>query len=291
MSVTRATKASTLSLHALDAPGASAERQAKIKRSKYAAICSLNGYENMPFVLETHGALCRSGQALLKRLAGHSADLSPEAFMRHAHGRLSVALQNGNAFVQLDAVQSFLQQELRGGVRQQRLAVNQTRMRDYMQLSAIAHARADISASRHPRRASAHSHTSAGTRTAADSDAESESDSTPPVSFDSSRTLARSDVQVSLRGVSLSFVPSIAALQSAAPQQPTRSFSAPLQPCRMDATPGAAAADSNSDSDSDRGSFSARQPRADDEHEPDSRSHAHTGTHAHSAVDIAIGGA
>ena len=53
----------------------------------------------VPFALESYGGKGQHAAALLQRMAAHSLERSPEAFLVHAERVLGVALQAGNAGV------------------------------------------------------------------------------------------------------------------------------------------------------------------------------------------------
>lgn len=89
------------------------------KHAKYDAIAHLNGYEMIPFIVESYGGLSLDAKQLLSRLASHSTQVSESEWLRHAMRSLSVALQAGNAFVVQAGMQQQLTSQLRHGMFQQ----------------------------------------------------------------------------------------------------------------------------------------------------------------------------
>ena len=66
----------------------------------YDAECAHHGWQLVPFVLESYGALGSSACRFLEQISAHSTDRSPADFLAHATNMLSVAyLQVGNAHV------------------------------------------------------------------------------------------------------------------------------------------------------------------------------------------------
>jgi hypothetical protein len=78
-------------------PLVAADDAERLKLAKYTAECQRAGWTMVPFALESYGAKGKSATRLLQRMAAHSLDRSPEAFLAHADRVLSVALQVGNA--------------------------------------------------------------------------------------------------------------------------------------------------------------------------------------------------
>ena len=74
-----------------------------IKNRKYGDWATQRGGRFIPFVLETHGALGKQAEAVLKllaKVASHSsAVLSVTDFLTQFKQKLSVTLQRGNALV------------------------------------------------------------------------------------------------------------------------------------------------------------------------------------------------
>jgi len=71
----------------------------KRKHATYDAECARHGWKMVPFAMESLGAKGAEASKLLLRMASHSLDKSPAAFLEHADRRLSTALQIGNAYV------------------------------------------------------------------------------------------------------------------------------------------------------------------------------------------------
>jgi hypothetical protein len=108
VSITRPTNASNLSRSAtLTTQLVSTRAREREKMNKYSAIADVNGYELIPFVMETYGGLGHAAAALLRRLAQHSREYSPNEFIRHAYARLSVCLQASNANLALLSMQQL----------------------------------------------------------------------------------------------------------------------------------------------------------------------------------------
>ena len=100
VSVVRSTQASKLKQQSNPTtPLQAAGYRAKSKHKKYDEICRVNGYQMVPFVIESTGALAPEGRQLLKLLSEHASDsdLSPREWLAHAYNYISVVLQNGNA--------------------------------------------------------------------------------------------------------------------------------------------------------------------------------------------------
>jgi Reverse transcriptase (RNA-dependent DNA polymerase) len=89
------------------------------KHAKYDAIAQLNGYEMIPFIVESYGGLSLDARQLLSRLASHSTQVSESEWLRHALRSLSVALQAGNAFVAQAGMQQQLTSQHRNSLVQQ----------------------------------------------------------------------------------------------------------------------------------------------------------------------------
>jgi hypothetical protein len=62
----------------------------------------------VPFAMESLGAKGAEATKLLLRMASHSLDKSPAAFLEHADRRLSAALQIGNAHVAVQGTTDLL---------------------------------------------------------------------------------------------------------------------------------------------------------------------------------------
>jgi hypothetical protein len=110
VTVVRPTRASTLHAQARSVstlPLTATRAPASWKHSKYDEIARVNGYRMVPFVVESYGGIGAEANTLLHTLASHSKELSPQAFLLHAHKRLSVALQSSNANVAQLAMQQF----------------------------------------------------------------------------------------------------------------------------------------------------------------------------------------
>lgn len=97
VSVVRSTSPSKITKGRTDVPLAAATYRARDKHRKYDRICEVNGYTNIPFVLESNGGLSHEAAKLLRLLSLHSADISPREWLAHAHKVISVVLQRGNA--------------------------------------------------------------------------------------------------------------------------------------------------------------------------------------------------
>ena len=97
VSVVRSTAPSKIAQGRTDKPLAAASYRARDKHRKYDRICEVNGYTNMPFVLESNGGLSREAAKLLRLLSTHSVDVSPRQWLAHAHKVISVVLQSANA--------------------------------------------------------------------------------------------------------------------------------------------------------------------------------------------------
>ena len=69
------------------------------KHATYDAECARHGWKLVAFALESFGAHGTEAAQLLQRMAAHSVDKSPAAFLTHAQRMLSSALQTGNAHV------------------------------------------------------------------------------------------------------------------------------------------------------------------------------------------------
>jgi len=132
----------------------------KRKHAYYDAECAKHGWKLVPFALESLGAKGSEAAQLLQRMAAHSLDKSPTAFLEHADRRLSAALQIGNAHVSMQGAADLLLRSYhsacsfasargvanshssRGpGRNQQRRSANELRSRDTQRdFSAIVHA-------------------------------------------------------------------------------------------------------------------------------------------------------
>ena len=80
----------------------------KRKHAHYDAECARHGWKMVPFAMESLGAKGAEAAKLLLRMASHSLDLSPAAFLEHADRRLSAALQIGNAHVAVQGTTDLL---------------------------------------------------------------------------------------------------------------------------------------------------------------------------------------
>ena len=105
----------------LTTPLYSCRQPANRKHALYDEIATLNGYEMIPFVVETYGGLAPEARALLRTLSSHAEDTSEREWLRHAQRCISIALQSGNAFV----AQTGMQQQHTAGVRQTSFQVSQ----------------------------------------------------------------------------------------------------------------------------------------------------------------------
>ena len=90
-------------------PGHAAHRAEQGKRAKYRRA-GFQGYQFMPFGVETYGRLGRSAMKLLNRLSKVKTlkDASPEMFLATSMRELSVALCKGNALVFRKAAQLYV---------------------------------------------------------------------------------------------------------------------------------------------------------------------------------------
>jgi hypothetical protein len=79
----------------------------QIKTSKFSEIATLNKYTLFPFIMESLGGLGVRGQQLIKTLAKHAVDYTPQQLLQHIRRRLSVTLQIGNANALLQAMQQL----------------------------------------------------------------------------------------------------------------------------------------------------------------------------------------
>ena len=108
----------------LSTPLFSCRAPAAAKHSRYDAIAMLNGYQMIPFCMETYGGIAPEAMALLRTLAAHAEDsneFDPRSFLTHAVKCLNVGLQSGNAFV----AEAGMQMHLTNDVRQERLYASQ----------------------------------------------------------------------------------------------------------------------------------------------------------------------
>ena len=121
VSVTRPTTRSTMNSasHAiLTTPLYSCRARATEKHTRYDAIAMLNGYQMIPFCLETYGGIASEAMTLLRTLASHahdSSEFSQRTFLTHSIQCLSVGLQSGNAFVAEAGMQQHLTDDTRRG--------------------------------------------------------------------------------------------------------------------------------------------------------------------------------
>ena len=97
VSVVRSTSPSKTAKGRTDVPLTAAAYRARDKHRKYDRICEVNGYTNIPFVLESNGGLSREASKLLRLLSTHCTDESPKQWLAHAHKVISVVLQSANA--------------------------------------------------------------------------------------------------------------------------------------------------------------------------------------------------
>jgi hypothetical protein len=97
VSVVRSTSPSKTASGRTDVPLAAASYRARDKHRKYDRICEVNGYTNMPFVLESNGGLSHEASKLLRLLSKHAVDVTPREWLAHAYSVISVVLQQGNA--------------------------------------------------------------------------------------------------------------------------------------------------------------------------------------------------
>ena len=89
---------------------AAAKNREARKHQKYDSQSSSNGAKFIPFVLETYGGFGKEALAFIKKLSKFYTELSPtpvhESFSLLVSKSISVALQKGNALVQLAASQA-----------------------------------------------------------------------------------------------------------------------------------------------------------------------------------------
>jgi hypothetical protein len=128
VAVTRPTTRSRLSVpsessRVLSTPLYSCRKTADKKHSMYDEIAVLNGYEMIPFVMESYGGIAPEAQSLLLTLASHATDMKERQWMTHAKRCISVALQAGNAFI----AQAGMQQQLTSHTRRDRFQSSQRR--------------------------------------------------------------------------------------------------------------------------------------------------------------------
>jgi hypothetical protein len=128
VAVTRPTTRSRLSVpsessRVLSTPLYSCRKTADKKHSMYDEIAVLNGYEMIPFVLESYGGIAPEAQSLLRTLSSHATDMKERQWMTHAMRCISVALQAGNAFI----AQAGMQQQLTSHTRRDRFQTSQRR--------------------------------------------------------------------------------------------------------------------------------------------------------------------
>jgi hypothetical protein len=97
VSVVRTTAPSNIATGRTDVPLAAASYRARDKHRKYDRICEVNGYTNIPFVLESNGGLSREASKLLRLLSTHSTDMGQREWLAHAQKVISVVLQTANA--------------------------------------------------------------------------------------------------------------------------------------------------------------------------------------------------
>jgi len=99
VSIARSTAPSKIAKGRTDVPLAAARYRARDKHRKYDRICEVNGYKNIPFVLESNGGLSPEAIKLLRLLSMHSVDVSPKQWLAHAYKLkvISVTLQSANA--------------------------------------------------------------------------------------------------------------------------------------------------------------------------------------------------
>ena len=87
-----------------------AKAREAVKHKKYDSQSSSNGAKFIPFVLETYGGFGKEALAFIKKLSKFYTELSPtpvhESFSLLVSKSISVALQKGNALVQLAASQA-----------------------------------------------------------------------------------------------------------------------------------------------------------------------------------------
>jgi hypothetical protein len=107
----------------LTTPLFACKKTAERKHDMYDEIAALNGYEMVPFVLESYGGLAPEARSLLRTLASHATDMSERQWMMYAKRCISVALQAGNAFI----AQAGMQQQCTSQVRRTRFQDSQRR--------------------------------------------------------------------------------------------------------------------------------------------------------------------
>ena len=65
-------------------PLVAASQAERRKHASYDAECAKHGWKLVPFVFESLGAKGGEARQLLQRMAAHSVDKSPQAFLAHA---------------------------------------------------------------------------------------------------------------------------------------------------------------------------------------------------------------
>ena len=96
-------------------PLVAARHAERRKHQTYDAECARHQWRLVPFALESLGAKGTEATQLLQRMAAHSLDLSPQAFLLHATRRLSITLQSGNAGIAVQGTTDLLLQQFGGG--------------------------------------------------------------------------------------------------------------------------------------------------------------------------------
>jgi hypothetical protein len=91
----------------LNAASASERR----KMNRYADLAHRNGYDLIPFALETFGAFGKKAEAYIKLLSKRSDD--PKQFIENAFNQLSVLLQKGNSAVSVSGMHQMQNNQLR----------------------------------------------------------------------------------------------------------------------------------------------------------------------------------
>jgi hypothetical protein len=86
----------------------------KEKHKKYDAIAEANEYRMFAFAMESSDGLASESTELLRNLAAHSQEYTPQKFLLHAHRRLSVVLQSSNANIALRGMQHLHLQQHHG---------------------------------------------------------------------------------------------------------------------------------------------------------------------------------
>jgi hypothetical protein len=89
----------------LTTPLHACRQAANRKHAQYDEIAALNHWQMVPFVLESYGGIAPEAQALLELLASHAPSGTQQEWLQHAVSSISVALQNGNAYIATASMQ------------------------------------------------------------------------------------------------------------------------------------------------------------------------------------------